>query len=58
MQGGRLVRPFDIALPAPYAYWIVSPQATAGEEKVAAFREWLLLEAERQTCAPARIGAA
>jgi LysR family transcriptional regulator, glycine cleavage system transcriptional activator len=43
--GGRLVRPFDLAMPAPYAYWIVCSQATAKLPKIVAFSEWLLAEA-------------
>jgi LysR family transcriptional regulator, glycine cleavage system transcriptional activator len=43
--GGRLVRPFATALPAPYAYWIVCPQATAKLQKMAAFIDWLLAQA-------------
>ena len=46
---GRLVRPFDLALPVPYAYWIVCPKATAKLPKVVAFRDWLLAEAARDT---------
>jgi LysR family glycine cleavage system transcriptional activator len=42
--GGRLVRPFDIAMPAPYAYWIVCPKVTAKLPKIVAFSEWLLAE--------------
>lgn len=42
---GRLVRPFPLALPVSYAYWIVCPQATAGRPKVALMRDWLLAEA-------------
>ena len=44
--GGRLVCPFDVAMPASYAYWIVCPRATAKLPKIAAFSEWLLAEAE------------
>jgi LysR family glycine cleavage system transcriptional activator len=43
---GRLVRPFDLDLPVPYAYWIVCPKATANLPKIAAFRDWLIGEAE------------
>jgi LysR family glycine cleavage system transcriptional activator len=43
--GGRLVRPFGIAMPAPYAYWIVCPKATAKLPKIVAFSEWLLAQA-------------
>jgi LysR family transcriptional regulator, glycine cleavage system transcriptional activator len=42
---GRLVRPFDIDMPSDYAYYVVSPEATAERPKVAAFRNWLLTEA-------------
>ncbi len=41
---GRLVRPFSIALPVNYGYWIVSPKATAEQPKVKIFRDWLLAE--------------
>jgi LysR family transcriptional regulator, glycine cleavage system transcriptional activator len=43
--GGRLVRPFDIAMPASYAYWIVCSEATAKLPKIVAFSDWLLAEA-------------
>ena len=42
---GRLVRPFSLALPVPYAYWIVCPFATAELPKIVTFRDWLLAEA-------------
>jgi LysR family glycine cleavage system transcriptional activator len=43
--GGRLVRPFSLALPVPYAYWIVCPKTAAKLPKITAFTEWLLAEA-------------
>jgi len=43
---GRLVRPVDVSLGMPNTYWIVSPKATARTPKIAAFRQWLLAEAE------------
>src|SRR5712691_4828970 len=43
--GGRLVRPFTLAMPAPYAYWIVCPKVTAKLPKIVAFSDWLLAEA-------------
>lgn len=43
--GGRLARPFAIAMPASYAYWIVCPKATAKLPKIVAFSDWLLAEA-------------
>lgn len=45
LAAGRLVVPFDIAVPSPYAYFLVMPAAVAGRAAVAAFREWLLGEA-------------
>ena len=44
LMGGRLVRPFELALPVPYAYWIVSPKANANLPKIVMFRDWLLAE--------------
>ncbi|MET0536926.1 MAG: transcriptional regulator GcvA [Xanthobacteraceae bacterium] len=43
--GGRLVRPFSLALEVPYAYWIVCPKTAAKLPKIVAFTEWLLAEA-------------
>jgi LysR family transcriptional regulator, glycine cleavage system transcriptional activator len=43
--GARLVQPFELALPLPYAYWIVCPKATANLPKIVTFRDWLLSEA-------------
>ena len=45
LAAGRLVKPFDIAIPTAYAYYILSPRATAQHPKIAAFRDWLLEEA-------------
>ncbi|MDH5410207.1 MAG: transcriptional regulator GcvA [Alphaproteobacteria bacterium] len=45
IAAGRLVKPFDIAIPTKYAYYILSPKATSHHPKIAAFREWLLEEA-------------
>jgi LysR family glycine cleavage system transcriptional activator len=42
---GRLVRPFDLTLEAPFAFWIVCPKSTAELPKIATFRSWLLKEA-------------
>jgi LysR family glycine cleavage system transcriptional activator len=43
--GGRLVRPFDAAMPASYGYWIVCSKAVAKLPKIVAFSDWLLAEA-------------
>ncbi len=45
IAGGRLVKPFELSLPASFAYYIVCPEAAAERPKVAAFREWLIEEA-------------
>ena len=43
---GRLVRPVDVSLEMANTYWIVCPKATGSTPKIAAFRHWLLAEAE------------
>jgi LysR family glycine cleavage system transcriptional activator len=55
---GRLVRPFQQALAAPYAFWIVCPKSAATQPKIASFREWLLEEAGKDTQRVARLGSA
>jgi LysR family glycine cleavage system transcriptional activator len=42
---GRLIRPFDSAMPVSYAYWIVCTTAMARLPKIVVFSEWLLAEA-------------
>jgi LysR family transcriptional regulator, glycine cleavage system transcriptional activator len=44
LAAGRLVQPFNISLPATFAYYLVCPEATAERPKIAAFRDWLLAE--------------
>lgn len=46
LAAGRLVKPFDIALPTDFAYYVVCPTPSADRPKIAAFREWLLDEAK------------
>jgi LysR family glycine cleavage system transcriptional activator len=45
LRAGRLVMPFGPAMPVPYAYYIVCPNATAGRRTIATFRMWLLAQA-------------
>lgn len=45
LLGGRLVQPFDLAMPAPFGYWIVCSKAAARLSKIVAFSDWLLAEA-------------
>ena len=42
---GRLVCPFDVAMPLSKSYWIVCPKATATLPKIVTFSNWLLAEA-------------
>lgn len=42
LAAGRLVRPIDDALPAPFSYWIVCPKPDAERPSIAAFRAWLM----------------
>ncbi len=41
---GRLVKPFDFAMPAEFAYYVVCPKANLNRPKVQAFRAWLFDE--------------
>jgi LysR family transcriptional regulator, glycine cleavage system transcriptional activator len=48
IEAGRLVVPFDIAAPASYAYYLVTPEGVRGNATLDAFRDWLLQEAESE----------
>ena len=39
---GRLVVPFDVVLPAEAGYYIIAPEETADDPKIALFRDWLI----------------
>jgi LysR family glycine cleavage system transcriptional activator len=45
IEAGRLVIPFDVALPGRWAYFLVAPDAVANDPAVTSFRTWLLGEA-------------
>lgn len=45
IAAGRLIVPFPLAVPSPYAYYLVMPEVIAERPSVAAFRRWLLGEA-------------
>ncbi|HYD65676.1 transcriptional regulator GcvA [Azospirillum sp.] len=45
IAAGRLVRLFDLGVPADLGYYVVCPEATADRPKVRVFRDWLLAEA-------------
>ena len=42
LAAGRLILPFDLAVPSPFAYFLVMRRAVANRAPVAAFRDWLL----------------
>lgn len=46
IAGGELVLPFGPILPLPSYYYLLSPEAVAGQSEVALFRDWLMAEAE------------
>lgn len=46
---GRLVRPFTIAVPDRYGYWLVCPLDRADRPDISAFRGWLLEEIGRSS---------
>jgi DNA-binding transcriptional LysR family regulator len=45
---GRLLVPFEIALPADAGFYLVSPQTKADSPKLAAFRQWLIASAQNK----------
>jgi LysR family glycine cleavage system transcriptional activator len=45
---GRLVVPFNIALPADAGFYLVSPEGMAEPPKLKAFRQWLLASAKNK----------
>lgn len=49
---GRLVVPFDVALPADAGFYIVAPEETADTPKIALFRDWLIELVEPGSLAP------
>jgi len=44
LASGRLVKPFELGLPAEYAYYMVYPARALDHPKVRAFRDWVLAE--------------
>lgn len=46
LQDGRLVRPFGEALAFEYAYYVIHRPERASDPGIAAFREWVLAEAQ------------
>jgi len=52
---GRLRQPFELALRAPYAYWIVCPETNANAPKIAMFRDWASKEVSADEAALLRL---
>jgi LysR family transcriptional regulator, glycine cleavage system transcriptional activator len=46
---GRLVVPFDIALPADAGFYLVSPESAPDSPKLQAFRQWLVASAQKKS---------
>jgi LysR family transcriptional regulator, glycine cleavage system transcriptional activator len=44
LAAGRLVRPFELSVPAGFAYYVVYPQRALRRPSVKAFRDWLMVE--------------
>ena len=41
LAAGNLVRPFEIAIPSSFSFWLVCKPDRARERKIAAFRAWI-----------------
>lgn len=54
LKAGRLVRLFNLAIPADFSYWLVCPYEYLRRAKVRAFCDWLLDQAAQDTMAMAR----
>jgi LysR family glycine cleavage system transcriptional activator len=46
LSSGRLVMPLEAAVSSPQAYYVVTPSGIETPPRVAAFRDWLLAEAQ------------
>jgi LysR family glycine cleavage system transcriptional activator len=57
IAAGKLVRLFDVALPAARAYYLVWPKNREASKNILAFRDWLIGETKRKNRAPAKPAA-
>lgn len=46
LAAGRLLKPFELAFPLRFGYYVVHPKKLSKESKVPLFRRWLLAEAK------------
>jgi LysR family glycine cleavage system transcriptional activator len=44
----KLVKAIELAWPQEFAYWLVYPDANAAQSKIAAFRQWMLVQSARR----------
>ena len=44
----QLIKPFELALPTNYAYYVVCPEVNLQRPKIKAFRQWLFQEAAKE----------
>ena len=49
LNAGRLIKPFDLAIPVEFSYWLVCPHEYLRRAKVKAFCDWLLEEAAKDS---------
>lgn len=49
LKAGRLVKPFDLAIPARFSYWLVCPQEYLRRARVRVFSDWLLQQAAQDS---------
>jgi len=45
LAAGRLVMPFELSVPLSVAYYVVCPEASAGQPAIAAFSRWIVAQA-------------
>jgi len=48
LRDGRLVAPFDLALPDKAGFYVVAPEETADTPKIRLFREWLVASVAKE----------
>lgn len=46
IETGRLVRPFDLALPIEESFWLLSPERGSNHPDLPLFRDWVIEEAD------------
>ena len=48
LAAGRLIRPFELSLVTDFAYFVVCAKSRADEPDLAAFRRWVISEAQEE----------